>query len=410
MTRLARHLNTFDAVLIGLGAMIGAGIFAAAGPAAQMAGTGLLFAVILAGLLAYLNATTMAQLASLYPESGGTYVYGRKRLGDFWGFLAGWGFIIGKLASCAAMALTFAHYAAPNYARPLAIGAVLMLSSVNYLGVKKTALATKIIVSLVIFSLSIAIFASLAGGAVDTTRLQGWSERGGIFGILQATGMMFFAFAGYARVATLGEEVKDPAVTIPKAIVAALGITLLVYLLVIITLLLSVDINRLANSKAPLALAVESGSFSFLSPIVRIGACIAAAGVLLSLLAGVSRTVFAMATNKDLPDALAAVHPTYRVPHRAEIFVGTLVTTVVILADIRSAIGFSSFAVLLYYAIANAAAFTLAPEQRLWPRWMTALGFISCVLIAFSLPIAAVIGGLILFLCGSVFYFVRRSL
>lgn len=410
MSRLARHLNTFDAVLIGLGAMIGAGIFAAAGPAAQVAGTGLLIAVILAGLLAFLNASSMAQLAALYPESGGAYVYGKKRLGNFYGFLAGWSFVVGKLASCAAMALTFAHYAAPNYAKPLAASAVVILSAVNYLGIKKTALATKILVGLAILSLSIVIFASLTGGAADATRLHGWFERGGVLGILEATGMMFFAFAGYARIATLGEEVRHPSVTIPRAIVIALSITLFVYFLVVTTLLLTVDIDQLASSRAPLALAVESGSFSFLSPVVRIGACIAAAGVLLSLLAGVSRTVFAMAANKDLPAALAAVHSTYKVPHRAELSVGVLVITCIILADIRTAIGFSSFAILLYYAIANAAAFTLTTKQRLWPRWMTALGFVSCILIAFSLPIATIVVGLILILCGSAFYFVRRSL
>lgn len=380
--------------------MIGAGIFAAAGPAAASAGRGLLIGVMLAGCIAYLNATTMAQLAAIYPESGGTYVYGRKQLGTIWGFLAGWGFVIGKLASCTAMALTFAFYAQPEYAKPLAIGAVLLLTFINYLGVKKTALATKILIAIVLVSLSIVTFASLGGGAASIDRLTGWTDQGGIPGILQSAGIMFFAFAGYARIATLGEEVVEPRSTVPKAILIALGITLVVYLVVITTAVLCVDIESLANSKAPLALAVASGRYSQFVPVVRIGACFASLGVLLSLMAGISRTVFAMSANRDLPHWFSAVHPVHKIPHRAELAVGLIIAAIVSIADLRSAIGFSSFAILAYYAIANVAAWTLPANQRLWPRWMTLAGFLACVTVAFSLPRVSVIGGIVLFMLG----------
>lgn len=403
-TRLSRRLNTVDAVIVGLGSMIGAGIFAAAGPAVDAAGSGLLIGVIIAGFLAYLNATTMAQLAAVYPESGGTYVYGRKQLSHFWGFLAGWGFVIGKLASCTAMALTFAHYAAPSYARFVAIGSVLLLTFINYMGIKKTALVTKILVGIVLVALAVVAFAALAGGAVDSSRLSGWTDRGGIPGILQSAGLMFFAFAGYARIATLGEEVLEPRRTIPRAILAALGITIVAYLIIITTAVLCVEVDVLAKSKAPLVLAVESGSFSYLSPAVRIGACFASLGVLLSLLAGVSRTIFAMAHNHDLPAFLSAVHPTHKVPHQAELLVGLIVALIVSLADIRSAIGFSSFAVLTYYAIANVASWTLAKNQRLWPQWMSVAGFLSCVVVAFNLPRVSIIGGVALFMAGTAYY------
>jgi len=409
-SRLARRLHTADAVIIGLGSMVGAGIFAAAGPAADAAGSGLLIGVVIAGGLSYLNATTMAQLAAVYPESGGAYVYGRKRLGPFWGFLAGWGFVIGKLASCTAMALTFAFYAAPSYSRPIAVGSVLVMTLVNYLGVKKTAFATKVLVAIVLASLFVVVSASLGGGAADPSRLRGWTERGGVPGILQAAGMMFFAFAGYARIATLGEEMIEPRTTIPKAIVISLALTLLIYLLVILTAVLCVDIRELAASKAPLALAVESGRFAFLSPAVRVGACFASLGVLLSLLAGVSRTLFAMAANGDLPPALSAVHPVHKVPHRAELAVGLIVAAVVGIADIRSAIGFSSFAVLVYYTIANVAAWTLPPDERLWPRWMSVAGALACLTIAFSLPKTSIIGGIILFLAGSLYHGARQAM
>jgi len=409
-SRLARRLGTSEAVIIGLGSMIGAGIFAAAGPAASAAGSGLLIGVLIASCIAFLNAATMAQLAAIFPESGGAYVYGRKRLGPIWGFLAGWGFVVGKLASCAAMALTFAYYAFPEFARTIAVGAVLLLTFINYLGVKKTALVTKILVTIVLCSLAVVAFASLGGGSVDFGRLSGWTDRGGVEGILEAAGLMFFAFAGYARIATLGEEVVEPKKTIPRSIIIALSITLAVYIIIITAAVLTVDMNVLANAKAPLTLAVESGRFSGFAPVVRIGACFASLGVLLSLMAGVSRTAFAMAANRDLPHQLSSVHPLHKVPHRAELTVGIIVAAVVSIADLRSAIGFSSFAILTYYSIANIAAWTLEKDQRLWPKWMSLAGIIGCITVAFHLPKVSVIGGIVLFAIGLAVYFLcQRS-
>lgn len=403
-TRLARRLDLKDAVILGLGSMVGAGIFAAAGPAAKVAGTGLLLGVFIAGMIAFLNATTMAQLAALYPESGGTYVYGRKRLGEFWGFLAGWGFVVGKLASCTAMALTFAYYANPEFAKPIAIGTVIILTLTNYFGIKKTAFATRLLVTLVMGSLSVVAFASLAGGSVDFNRLFEGQFRGGVSGVLEAAALMFFAYAGYARIATLGEEVIEPTKTIPRAIITALSITLVIYVVIIGSAVLVVDIDSLANSKAPLLLAVESGNFAYLGPIVRFGACCASLSVLLSLMAGISRTIFSMASNSDLPKFFGAVHPKHKVPYRAELLVGMIIASIVGFADLRGAIGFSSFAILIYYAIANLAALKLTKEERLWPRVIPALGLSGCILVAFSLPMTSLFGGLILFGLGTLIF------
>jgi basic amino acid/polyamine antiporter, APA family len=403
-TRLARRLNTADAVMIGLGAMIGAGIFAAMAPAAEVAGTGILISLSLAGFLAYLNAMAMSQLAVLYPESGGAYVYGRKRLGPLWGFLAGWGFVIGKIASCTAMALTFAHYAFPAHSRLAAVLAVAALTTINYLGIKKTAGATRLIVGIVVASLLVTVFASLAGGSAEAGRLTGWLDSGGAAGILEATGLLFFAFAGYARLATLGEEVIEPTRTIPRAVKIALGITLALYSVVAVTLVLCLDIETLALSKAPLAAAIEAGEFSQLSPVVRIGAAVASVGVLLSLLAGVGRTVFAMAANGDLPKSLSHVHQVHRTPYIAEALVSGIVILILTIADIRSAIGFSSFAILFYYAIANLIAWTLKQDERKYPKWLAGAGLAGCLSIAFSLPSTSVIGGIALFAVGAIYY------
>src|SRR5687767_248319 len=295
--------------------MIGAGVFAAIGPAADAAGSGLLIGLALAAAVAYCNATSSAELAAVHPASGGTYVYGRERLGPFWGYLAGWGFVVGKTASCAGMALTVGAYAAPSWQRPIAVAAVVGLTAVNYRGVRKTAVLTRVIVTLVLAALALVVVGTAFGGSARTEHFGALTGHGA-YGILQSAGLLFFAFAGYARIATLGEEVENPARTIPKAIPRALAITLLIYAVVAASALAAVGPAALAQSDTPLATAVHAGRFDGLVPLVRIGGTIAALGVLLSLIAGVSRTVFAMAADGELPRWLDAVHPIHKIPYR----------------------------------------------------------------------------------------------
>nr|BFE69979.1 hypothetical protein GCM10020092_032800 [Actinoplanes digitatis] len=257
--RLQRRLGLFDAVVVGLGSMIGAGIFAALAPAAAAAGSGLLIGLAVAAVVAYCNATSSARLAARYPSSGGTYVYGRERLGAFWGYLAGWGFVVGKTASCAAMALTVGSYLWPQQAHAVAVAAVVALTAVNYAGVQKAAWLTRAIVAVVLAVLAAVVTACLASPTADTGRLDiGGDVTAG--GVLQAAGLLFFAFAGYARIATLGEEVRDPARTIPRAIGVSLGIALAVYALVAVAVLAVLG-ERLGTSVAPLVDAVRAAGW-----------------------------------------------------------------------------------------------------------------------------------------------------
>ncbi|MFS8479553.1 MAG: APC family permease [Micromonosporaceae bacterium] len=404
---LARRLGTADAVIIGLGSMIGAGVFAAFGPAARSAGTGLLVGLALAAVVAYCNATSSAQLAAVYPTSGGTYVYGRERLGDWWGFLAGWGFVIGKTASCAAIALTFAAYAAPGFERPVAVAAVVALAAVNYRGITRTARLTRILVAVSLAALAVVVAANLAGGAASVAHLAGPAIDPA--GVLQSAGLLFFAFAGYARIATLGEEVRDPQRVIPRAIPLALGITVAVYAVVAASALLVLGPQRLAAASAPLAAAVHAGGWDWAGPVVRVGAAAASLGSLLALIAGVGRTSLAMARNADLPRWLAAVHPRFRVPHRAEVVVAVAVCALVLTVDLRGAIGFSSFGVLIYYLIANVSAYTQPREQRRWPRAVQVLGAVGCLVLVVTLPRSAVLIGLSVFAAGALYrLFARR--
>lgn len=405
--RLQRRLGVPDAVVIGLGAMIGAGIFAALAPAARAAGSGLLLGLALAAVIAYCNAVSSARLAVRYPESGGTYVYGRERLGDFWGYLAGWGFVAGKTASCAAMALTAGSYVWPGQAHAIAVAAVVALTAVNYAGIQKAAWLTRLIVAVVLAVLAAVVVACLTSGEAEAARLD-LGEDASVGGVLQAGGLLFFAFAGYARIATLGEEVRDPSRTIPRAVPLALGITLAVYAAVAVALLTVLGSGGLGEATAPLADAVRAAGVPGLAPVVRVGAAVSALGALLALILGVSRTTLAMARDHHLPHALAAVHPRFRVPHRAEIAVGAVVALVAATSDLRGAIGFSSFAILVYYAIANASAWTLAPAEGRPPRIIPAAGVVGCLVMAFALPVTSVLAGAAVLAAGVGVYALRR--
>jgi APA family basic amino acid/polyamine antiporter len=395
--RLARSLGTTDAVVIGLGSMIGAGVFSAFAPAARAAGAGLLVGLIIAAVVAYCNATSSAQLAAQYPTSGGSYVYGRERLGPWWGFLAGWGFVVGKTASCAAMALTFAAYAVPEpWQRPVAAAAVLVLAGVNYRGVTRTARLTRVIVAVVLAALTVVVIAGLVGGDPDPGRLTppAGGDGHGWYDVLQSGGLLFFAFAGYARIATMGEEVRDPARTIPYAIQLSLAGAVAVYAAIAVTILAVLGPDGVAGSDQPLAEAVEVGSWDWAVPVVRVGAAAAALGALLALLAGIGRTSLAMARERDLPHWLAAVHPRFRVPHHAEVALALAVTVLVLSIDLRAAIGFSSFGVLLYYLVANLAAFTQGCDHRRFARPVQLLGIAGCAVLVVTLPVGSVLAGL----------------
>jgi len=278
-------------------------------------------------------------------------------------------------------------------ARPLALAGLAAVTAANYLGVDRTVAATRVVVGVVLAALAAAVAGMLFGGRADLGNLGSPGSGPGWYGVLQAGGLLFFAFAGYARLATLGEEVVDPARTIPRAVPLALGIALAVYAVVCAAALLAAGPAALATSPAPLAEAVGAGGLAGLEPVVRGGAAVASLGVLLSLQAGLSRTGFAMAANHDLPAALAAVHPRYRVPHRAELAVAALVALALLAVDLRGAIGFSSTLVLVYYAVTNAAAWTLESSERRRRRWRAGAGLAGCLVLAVSLPAASVLAG-----------------
>ncbi|MCZ4541060.1 MULTISPECIES: APC family permease [Dietzia] len=431
---LERRLGLSDAVVVGLGAMVGAGVFVAFAPAAARAGSLVWVSLAVAAVVAVCNALSSARLAAQFPSAGGTYVYGRELLGPLPGFLAGWGFVVGKTASCAAMALTAGLYLWPGHAGLVAAAAVLALTILSVLGVQRTAAASKVLVGIVLAVL--AVFVAMAwvtgpasaGPVASPPAVDGEAWPARVLGVLGGAGFCFFAFAGYARIATLGEEVREPARTIPRAVVVAITVVIGVYAAVLAATVHLLGVGGVAASVAPVLDAAaqiggagdggagdggagdggESGGGGVLASVVRVAAGIAALGALLGGVLGVSRTAMAMARDRHLPAPLAAVHPTTRTPYVAELCVGVLVAAIVLVADVRQAIGFSSFAVLIYYLVANTAALRLDRRRRRLPAWVPVLGAIGCVVVAGSLPWQSVIGGVVVFVVGGAVYAVTR--
>lgn len=391
----ARRLGTRDAAVVGLSSMLGAGVFVVFGPAAAAAGPLLLLALALAALVAYANATSSAQLAAQYPQSGGTYVYAGERLGPRWGFVAGWSFVIGKTASCAAMALTFATYVTPVDSvarRAVAVAVLVVLTAVNCRGITRTAQLARVLLAVTLSVLVVAVVVVLQTPGLASGRLVGVDSAGApvsAYGVLQAAGLLFFAFAGYARIATLGDEISNPRVTIPRAILVALGSAFAIYSVVGATLLAALGASALGETDAALRDAASDVA-GWAGPVVVVGAATASCGALLALLAGVSRTTLVMSRNHDLPHPLAEV-TTVAVPVRAQLAVGGAAAALAAtLADLTVVIAFSGFGVLLYYALANLSALTQDRENRRWPRALNVLGLLGCLTLAVTLPVQGI--------------------
>jgi APA family basic amino acid/polyamine antiporter len=387
---LRRQLGVSDAVVVGAGSMIGAGVFVAWSPAARAAGSGLIVGLAIAAIVAFCNATSSAQLAAIHPESGGTYVYARRQLGPGWGHLAGWGFVVGKTASCAAMAMTVGAYLWPGRERAVAIAAVVAVTLANLGGITRTVAITRVLLVVTIAALTAVVVAGWSSPQADLGRLT--PIDGGLLDVMRSAGFLFFAFAGYARIATLGEEVRDPETTIPKAIPRALVVVLAAYTIVGVTALATVDSTLLAGTDAPLRLVAGAGGVDA-GGVVRIGAGIAALAALLNLIPGVSRTSLAMSRRGDLPTWLAHIEPQRSLPIRAELCVAAIVIVIVAIVELTSAIAVSGVAVLTYYAITNAAALTLTGEQRRWSPVIALVGLIGCIALITSLPVTAILTG-----------------
>nr|WP_235483353.1 APC family permease [Leifsonia sp. Leaf325] len=401
MSTLERRIGTGQAVGIGLASMIGAGVFFVWAPAAAAAGGALLIGLVIAGVVASLNALSTAQLAMAHPVSGGAYAFGRAAIGPWTGFAAGWLFVWGKTASAAAIALIAGSYLWPEQAKGVAVGVLVVLAAVNATGIRSTARVSLAIVTVVGAGLVAVLAATALSGAFGAPIVDLGATDAGWYGVLQSAGLLFFCFAGYARMATLGEEVRDPQRTLPRAIITALAVALVLYAVVGAFCLSVLGVDGLAASTSPLADLASTALGGVAWPIVAsVVAAIASLGSLIGILAGLSRTSLAMAREGDLPGGLSRISTRTHAPVVAEASVALIAIAAVVLLDPRELVGFSACAVLGYYAIAHASALRQPRSERWLPRAVQWTGLAGCVLLTLTLPWQAIVGTVVVLAIG----------
>lgn len=417
--QLKRELGVVGATLMGLGSIVGTGVFVTIGIAAGIAGPGVILAIAIGAIVATCNGLNSAQLAANHAVSGGTYEYGYRYLTPALGFTAGWMFLVAKTASAATAALGFAGYLLnigglnSSWVVPTALVAVVMMTLVTLSGIRRSNITNTVIVSITLLSLGFFILACLPRAAE-----MGIENLTPIFttspgAVLHSSALMFVAYTGYGRIATMGEEARSPRETIPKAMIVCLLLTMLLYMAVAIVGIGAVGANVLGSSTgqtaAPLEVAVRSVAGSGGAFILGIGAVTAMLGVLLNLILGLSRVLLAMGRRSDAPKFLARLNQQQTTPYWAVIFVGIAIALLVMLGNVKTTWSFSAFSVLIYYAITSFAALRLAPSERLYPVWVGWLGLVSCLFLAFWVESSIWQVGLGLIVAGLIWHKIRRA-
>ena len=393
---LRRVVRLPGAVLLGLGSIVGTGAFISIGIAAGVTGPSVVIAIGLAALLATFNGLSSAQLAAAHPVSGGTYEYGYRYLSPTLGFTAGWMFMSAKSASAATAALGLAGYLldALGYGGAvqrvvLGLIAVLVVTALVWHGTSRSNRANAVIVGITLTTLGLFVLLGLPAATRSAhVNLAGIIPRPGEFrGLLEATALMFVAYTGYGRIATLGEEVTDPERTIPRAIIVTLIVSALLYLSVGVVAVGSVGAARLAELTSSTAAPLEETARTFggpvLAKVLALGAITAMLGVLLNLVLGLSRVLLAMSRRRDVPPRLAAIDERRSSPTAAVVTVGLIIGGLVLIGDVKTTWSFSAFTVLVYYALTNLAALRLPDSVRRFPRWVSWAGLAGCLGLAF---------------------------
>ncbi|THJ67425.1 amino acid permease [Arthrobacter echini] len=416
-----RVLGGFDATTVGIGSIIGAGAFVVFGPAAAAAGVLLPLAVVIAGFLAYCNATAAAVLAAAQAPPTGADASGREQLGWWAAAVAGWGLLTGRLAACAAAALTVGLHVAPGSERPVAVAAVVALLIVNRFGITRSVLVTRVVIALVLPVLAFVVVVGFASPAAAGSGAV--TGPVGVGGVLQGAALALFAFAGYSRIARMGEEVREPHRNIPAVIVGALGVTTVLYLLLSVSLLEALGPLALAETTTPLrdlvGGAAGDGSDGVLDTVVRGAAVLAGLGALLGLITLVGRAGHGLVRNGDLPHALAQVPVRDSVgrdsvarnplPWITDLVIAAVVVVLVLTTDVVTAISLASLGILVHSAVINIAALTLGGRRWYWPRWLNAVGAVGCVALALALPWPQVLAMLAVLAAGVLLHALGRQ-
>ena len=406
--RLRPELGIVGAIALGLGSIVGTGVFVSIGIGAGIAGPAVLVAIAIAALVALCNGLSSAQLAASHPVSGGTYQYGYEYASPAIGFIAGWMFLCAKSATAATAAMGLAGYLLnalghTGLITPVALAAVLALTLISLLGINRTNKVNIAIVAATLCSLLVFIFAGTPS-ALHNLHLTPFLVDDGWSALLQASALMFVAYTGYGRIATLGEEVRQPRKTIPRAIVAALLIAMMLYIGVGAVAIAAVGseafYSATMDKAAPLKVIAQTFGAPGVSWILALGAITAMAGVLLNLILGLSRVLLAMGRQGDMPRALARLNRDQTTPSIAVVVVGLAIAGLVLVGNVKTTWSFSAFTILVYYAITNFCALRLPAAKRLYPRWIAIVGLVACLGLAFFVERTIWLSGLGLLLLG----------
>lgn len=380
---------------MGMGSIIGTGLFVSIAIATQIAGDGIIIAIIIAAILATLNGLSSAQLAAAHPVSGGTYEYGYKYLGSYFGFTAGWMFVTAKTASAATAVLGCVGYVVYlfdidliSWLYPISgLGVLLLMTLLVSGGIKRSNLANMVIVSITLIGLAALVVFGFGNNGLPTQPIRDSFAQFEISSILYATALMFVAYTGYGRIATLGEEVANPRYTIPRAIIISMILIVTLYLAVALTSLQILGSEAFGQTvdgeTAPLMVVAQALQIPGLGWVVSIAAVTAMLGVLLNLILGISRVILAMARRKDLPHKLSEIRSVNQSPVAAVITTGVIIGLFVLSGDVVFTWSFSAFTVLIYYSITNLSALMLPEEDRLYPKWIPICGLLGCLFLSF---------------------------
>lgn len=408
---LKREIGLFGATALGIGAIIGSGIFIVTGIVAGIAGPAMIISVLIAGVIALFSALSVAELSAYLPEEGGTYAYAQKLISPFAGFIAGWIWVFSNIFVGAAVSLGFAHYFVTLFpAIPLKIIAViicLIFIIINYLGLKESTVLNNLLVTVKV--LILLFFVVFGLGFFIADHFTPFTPTG-MTGILSGAALIFFAYTGFARVTIMAEEVKEPEKTIPRSIYLALGISTVIYILVSLVAVGIAGTPALAQSGSPLAGAIRVTGSPESVLLISLGAMIATASVLLTTIMGISRIVFAMARNNDLPQFLSRISPRFSTPHYAIWITGVFMTAAVLIADLALVVAVSTFAMLIFYFIANIAALRLPGEYRHYPSVVPFTGAVTCAGLVAFLSINSWIIGIVGLAIGIVWYVIHQSI
>lgn len=398
---LIRALGLKDAVGVGLGAIIGAGIFVVTGVAAGVSGASFIVGLMIAGVVASFNGLSSAQLAAVYPQSGGTYEYGYRLLNPALGFSAGWMFLLSKLSAAGIVAIGFGSYfyQLVPVLPPMAysIGAILLLTGANLMGIQKAGTVNIFIVLITLVALLYFVFGGI--GAMEAQNFTPFAPFG-VMGIVESAAILFFAFTGYARIATLAEEVVEPKSTIPRAVIITILTAIVLYAAVSVVAVGVIGAERMAESRSPLQVAAEAMATPGIGLVITLGASTAMLGVLLSQILGISRMLLAMGRRNDLPSFFEKIHGKTSVPHIGIIFTSLVILVITLLGSFEFVVRAATFTILLYYSITNIAAIWQPSSEQIYTKAIPYLGLVGCLAMSISLPLPVIISGAVLLAVG----------